>query len=1007
MKNYGKKNILILFLLAFIIRILFAMYHKGFLTDTGCFWAWAMRVYEGGFGAFYSPDSFTDYPPGYMYILYFIGMLHSKLSLGYLSAGSLLLLRLPAILCDLLAGYFLYRCANKNHTEKVGFYFAMAYLFNPATILNSSIWGQVDAIYALLIVSIILLLMEGKTIPAYFVYGLGILVKPQVLIFTPILLYGIWEHVFVKDFSFKKFCQNLLSGVLAILCTILLALPFGPDKVITQYTDTLSSYPYATVNAYNFWGLLGKNWMHQESSFLFTTYQNVGTFMLVFLTLLSGVIFYLCRKCKERYFVTASFIIITTFLFSVRMHERYLFPAMLLLLFTFLYRRHKAFVLSYGFISVSHFLNVWYVLRYYDPSTFNPTAFGIISISLLTVVSGIYFYTQLVRYLQCPEKTHRDEILPKAITAKMPLLLRKPKPSSHACKITHADIAIMVAITIFYAFFALKDLGYTRAPQTEQSVAYGDSILLTCEEYVPSTVYFYLMNQQDITFSLYTLNEDSYEWIYEKDITMQNVFHWGSFTIDTPAKQILLLNITKDTKIAEMVLISDIGVIFQPANTEDYPALFDEADCIPATFDHLSGTYFDEIYYTRTVYEMLNGLPTYENTHPPLGKVFMTIGAAIFGLTPFGFRIAGTLFGIAMLPFLYLLSRNITGSRKIGAFCAFLFAYDFMHFTQTRLTTIDVFVTFFIIGMYYYMDKYRRLSFYDTPLKEMFIPLGMCGIFFGLGIASKWTGAYAGVGLAIIFFYQLFKRYGEYRYALSSPKDQTEGISHQLIISSFREKTIKTIGFCLVFFVAIPFVIYLLSYIPFVDASHPGLFERMYHNQINMFNYHAHLDATHPYSSMWYEWPTMVRPIFYYSNVLDGTLRQGISAFGNPIIWWGGFICFAVTLFYAFKKRSAVAGFISIGYLAQFLPWTLVSRCTFIYHYFPSVPFLILAIGFIFSLLRGKVNERIFTFLLVSVALLAFALFLLFYPVISGSVVSADYVANYLRWMDGWVLTFG
>ena len=961
-----------------------------------------MRIYEGGFGAFYSPDTFTDYPPGYMYVLYVIGMLHSILGLEYLEPGSLLLLRLPAILCDLGAGYLLYHTGKKLRGDRACLLIAAFYLFNPATILNSSIWGQVDSIYALIVVGIILFMMEGKTIPAYFIYGIGILVKPQVLIFTPLLLFGIWENVFAKDFTYKKFFINLIGGLSAIATIVLLALPFGLSKVWLQYTTTLTSYPYASVNAYNFWGLLGKNWTFQDSTFLFTTYQGFSSFMIVLLTIVSGVIFFLCRQNKDRYFLSASFIIITTFLFAVRMHERYLFPAMLLLLFTYLFHGDKRFGIGYILISIAHFLNVWHVLCYYDPADFNPTSFGIIGISFLTVASSVFFYTSIV--LRIKEKSPAPT---KSFTMPDMQLSRIPESSSHVGKVTKIDLLIIAAITIFYGAFALKDLGYNYAPQTEEFIGYGESIYLTCDEYTPSTVYFYLMNEQDITFSLYTLDEENFEWIYEKDITMQSVFHWGNFTIDTPAKNILLLNITENANVAEMVLKSDTGILFQPENVEDYPALFDEADCIPETFDHLSSTYFDEIYYTRTVYEMLNGLPTYENTHPPLGKVFMTWGASIFGLNPFGFRIMGTLFGIAMLTPLYLLARNITSSRKLGAFTAFLFAFDFMHFTQTRITTIDVFVTFFIIGMFYYMDKYRRLSFYDTSLKKMFLPLGLCGIFFGLGIASKWTGAYAGVGLAVIFFYQLYKRYAEYLYAKADPGGATNGISHQVILETFIDKTVKTIGFCLIFFIAIPFVIYLLSYIPFVDGSHPGLLERMYHNQINMFNYHAHLDATHPYSSMWYEWPTMIRPIFYYSNILEGSLRQGISAFGNPVVWWGGFICFAITLCFAIRNKDKTAGFLCVGYLAQYLPWTLVSRCTFIYHYFPSVPFLVLMIGFVFAKLRGKVNERIFSFLLIAVALLSFALFLLFYPVLSGAVVDAGYVADYLRWMDSWVLTFG
>ena len=76
-------------------------------------------------------------------------------------------------------------------------------------------------------------------------------------------------------------------------------------------------------------------------------------------------------------------------------------------------------------------------------------------------------------------------------------------------------------------------------------------------------------------------------------------------------------------------------------------ALFDEQSEVPDTISQLNSMYFDEIYHARTAYEFLHGLPTYENTHPPLGKIFIALGVAIFGMNPFGWRIMGTLFGIA------------------------------------------------------------------------------------------------------------------------------------------------------------------------------------------------------------------------------------------------------------------------------------------------------------------------------------------------------------------------
>ena len=98
---------------AFLLRCLFAYFYEGFLTDTACFAGWASRIYSEGFANFYSPDSFSDYPPGYMYVLYLLGAIMSKCNMGYLTGSSLLLLKLPAIVCDIAAGALLYHIAKK------------------------------------------------------------------------------------------------------------------------------------------------------------------------------------------------------------------------------------------------------------------------------------------------------------------------------------------------------------------------------------------------------------------------------------------------------------------------------------------------------------------------------------------------------------------------------------------------------------------------------------------------------------------------------------------------------------------------------------------------------------------------------------------------------------------------------------------------------------------------------------------------------------------------------
>ena len=100
-KNTKKKIcIFAVFFAAFAVRLILAMKCRGFSTDISCFYCWAERAYKSGLTNFYSPEYFSDYPPGYIYILYLIGMAMSVFKLTYLTPATLLALKLPAVLCD-------------------------------------------------------------------------------------------------------------------------------------------------------------------------------------------------------------------------------------------------------------------------------------------------------------------------------------------------------------------------------------------------------------------------------------------------------------------------------------------------------------------------------------------------------------------------------------------------------------------------------------------------------------------------------------------------------------------------------------------------------------------------------------------------------------------------------------------------------------------------------------------------------------------------------------------
>lgn len=1073
--NTGSRRSLLLLVFggALLLRLLLAYTTHGFSNDIACFAAWADRIFTLGPGQFYSAEMFTDYPPGFMYVLYLIGALRSLLQIPYYSDLHILLLKLPAILCDIACGFLLYREAVKrlHFSDLQGIFAASAYLFQPAVILNSSCWGQVDSVYTLMIILMCLFLMKGNLLPAYAVYGLGVLLKPQMLIFTPVLLAGIWDHVFLQDFSWRKFFYNLCGGLVVICGMLLLCAPFGLTAAISQYTSTLGSYEYAAINAYNFWGLLGMNWVDQNTIFLFLPCKTWGTIVILLIVLFTFLIAARCRKEPSRYFCLGAFIILTMFLFSVRMHERYMYPGLALLLFCCLYRPSTPLWKCFSGFAVLHFYNTANVLYHYDPQNYDRKAPIILLVSAGMLCCLYYFYKIIWKYYVHDETGTATNAKTQTATGRRSsghtastrsaaglgqrlreyfLSPLEPIPSEERIHFTKPDLCLLLAIGILYSCFALYDLGDRKAPTTTYDMS-GELQAIELEfpeDALPVTMASYLAPWHQRHFGMDVKSNAEDSWTYLGEIILNNVFTWqnvslqdlltqatenGTSDVSATTRYLRLSLTDNDASLIELVFLDANGNITRPLNADAYPTLFDESDLYPERYSFRNSMYFDEIYHARTAYEFLHGLPTYENTHPPLGKIFIALGVAIFGMNPFGWRIMGTLFGIAMLPFIYLLGKKMTRNTPAAALACFLFAFDFMHFTQTRIATIDVYITFFVIAMYYFMYYYCSMSFYDTPLYKTFVPLGLCGICMGLGIASKWTGIYAGCGLALLFFAHLLRRYREYLYAKAHPGKSTNGMEHQQIVKKFPDYTVKTIDFCLTFFVLVPAVIYLLSYLPFVDNSHPGLFDRMLTNQTSMFNYHSGLEATHPYSSSWYQWPTMVRPIWYYSGYLTDAVKEGISAFGNPVVWWIGILAFIYILYLLIRNNAflcsltghtqtecstdtattlshreyAAAAFLAVGYLAQYLPWFFVTRITFIYHYFPSVPFVVLMI--VYSLMQWKkhMSDRTFIIVCCAYAAVAFALFLLFYPVLSGQPVDVDFVIKYLRWRDTWVLISG
>ena len=94
------------------------------------------------------------------------------------------------------------------------------------------------------------------------------------------------------------------------------------------------------------------------------------------------------------------------------------------------------------------------------------------------------------------------------------------------------------------------------------------------------------------------------------------------------------------------------------------------------------------------------------------------------------------------------------------------------------------------------------------------------------------------------------------------------------------------------------------------------------------------ITTAHPWTSLWWQWPIMQKPIYYWVD------QEAIIYFvGNPAVWWGAHIaCLALLGF----RRTSQTNLLVLSWIASFLPYAFVSRGLFLYHYLPPLMWVVL-----------------------------------------------------------------
>ena len=400
---------------------------------------------------------------------------------------------------------------------------------------------------------------------------------------------------------------------------------------------------------------------------------------------------------------------------------------------------------------------------------------------------------------------------------------------------------------------------------------------------------------------------------------------------------------------------------------------------------------FDELYYAKEAcYYVRASLKACRldsvdfEVHPPLGKWMIGAGIDLLGFDSYGWRIVPALAGTVTVALLFLLARKLFRSTAAATITAGLLVLDLLHFVQSRIAMLDVFVPLFgvaaLLFLTYDRDDLIRAATSDMlgqrpGLRPWRIAAGVAG---GAALASKWSG-----GLIVLTIIVL---------AVAWETSARRAKTDRPLLATLGDEG-PSIFLALVF---LPALVYVMSYVGRIDGalltapwSEASWFSHFWDHQIEIFDVHRTLDANHSYESPAWSWPLLKRPVAYF---YDGSDNSHILATGAPFIWWSSLLALAFTAYRWARNRSSLTApaLIVTGFAFSYIPWLLLGglsdrSAVFIFYMLPSIPFMCLAVGYLTTQI-GRSWEARAAIGLYAVA--AAALFAFYFPIVANRPLS-------------------
>ena len=867
------------------VKLAVMPFFPGFGPDVGDYQAWAGQIATYGPAHTYQAGFFLDYPPGYLYALWVVGLIAHVI--GASGEFYRVIIESPAIVADFALALLMYAFVRRGSRPALAFIAMLMVALNPPLLFDTVVWGQSDSVMAFVTLLSIVAILGRQYEIGWGLAAIAVLVKPQGLMILPVL--GVWTML-ETDFA-----TWIRSGVALIAVAIIGIAPFQIGHewswIFKLYTSTAAYYHETSVNAFNLMALIGGLRQADSGTFAGISYFALGMSLLV--PLYGFIAWILWRGRTPTRLLFASFIaIFGFFMVAPRMHERYLYPAVVLAVPLALEAPEMLAV--FVVVSLTSLINLAYILHTLNTVVFLDARDGLaMATSALNVVA-----LALAVYYGATRLQGKSEL--NTAVAAFFGRFTMPRQVEHYVEepaaapawiatdtIIISALLILAAITRFWHLGHPNEIVFDEVHFVAQGRHYlhGESFL---DPHPP-------LAKLIIAAGIFIFGDHPWSW------------RVGNATLGTAIVGITYL---LGRRMSGSRLV---GAIAGAIILCDGMYLVDSHYAV-----------IDIVYLTCAAVAYLLFF-RFAQTHDAAARrrILPWIGLVLGLCLASKFYIPAITFLMVMGFILYVLAEDRPKAAPAAPPVVEPKAPIDSKAKKTKAPppapiepepfdwTGIVFIALacILVGLLLFLSDATTASI----LGSVFVILAMHGAeAFWRNRSSSAATAWRMPSLAILL--------------------EPMTIGAVALVGSVA---------------AIVYLAVFLPHYWF--GWWGGISDLFFYYKDIVWYEKSVASASHPYASPWWSWPLMLRPIAYWQNFPKTGDVQTVWGGGNPILWWGALTAITITAVNALERPNLTRWFLVIGYLSYLLIWAWIGRTLFLYHYMASVYFGYLALAILLA----------------------------------------------------------